>query len=199
MNNQAVYAVIDKTSDDKWSLDFTQVDSSTSESIYDLAFALYEGNEEQVVNLFERICIRTDIIKKIETIDVESDAFYEMSSFTPSLSVFFERYGDNYFLYVDTCNYPSEGNDSRRYFTSRDECLDFVSSKMAELGGISIVMDKSEGSYREKFWFYSGSKPFIFAESVYPDDSAPVTILPNRWISVESRELAMFYYNRALQ
>lgn len=197
MNNQAVYAVIDKTSDDKWSLDFTQVDSSTSESIYDLAFALYEGNEEQVVNLFERICIRTDIIKKIETIDVESDAFYEMSSFTPSLSVFFEDYGDNYFIYADTCNYLPEENDSKKYFNSRDECLDFV-SEAASSGGISIVMDKSEGSYREKFWFYSGNEPFGFAESVYPDDSVPVTIPAGEWVSAESCELATFYYNRTL-
>lgn len=197
MNDQSVYAVIDKTDDGGWSLSFTRVDSSTSESIYDLAFALYEGRDDRVIDLFEKVCTKTDIIKKFEAIDVESDAFYKMSKFTPYLSVFFEDYGDNYFLYADTCNYLPEENDSKKYFASRDECLDFV-SETASSGGISIVMDKSEGGYKEKFWFYSGSKLFALAESVYPDDSAPVTILPGRWISAESRELAMFYYNNTL-
>jgi hypothetical protein len=196
-SSRSIYAVIDKTDDGRWSLSFTRVDSSTSESIYDLAFALYEGRDDRVVDLFEKVCTRTDSIKKFETIDVESDAFYKMSRFTPSLSVFFEGYGDNYFIYADTCNYLPEGNGSKRYFTSRDECLDFV-SKTASSGDISIVMDKSEGSYRERFWFYSGSKPFDFAEFVYPDNSVPVTISAGKWASAESRELAMFYYNRTL-
>lgn len=197
MSNQSIYAVIDKTDDGRWSLSFTRFDTSTSESIYDLAFALYEGRDDRVIDLFEKICTRTDSIKKFEAIDVESDKFYEMTSFTPVLSVFFEDYGDNYFLYADTCNYLLKGNDSKRYFSSRDECLGFV-SKISSSGGISIVMDKSEGSYREKFWFYSGSKPFDFAEFVYPDNSVPVTISAGKWVSAESHELAMFYYNRAL-
>ena len=196
-SSQSIYAVIDKTDDGRWSLSFTRVDSSTSESIYDLAFALYEGRDDRVVDLFEKVCTRTDSIKKFETIDVESDAFYKMSRFTPSLSVFFEDYGDNYFIYVDTCNYLPKGNDSKRYFASRDECLDFVSGT-ALSDGISIVMDKSEGSYSGRFWFYSGSGSFDFSESVYPDDSVPVTIPAGEWVSAESRELATFYYNRTL-
>lgn len=197
MSNRAIYAVIDKTDDDRWSLSFTQVDSSDHESVYDLAFALYEGRDDRVIDLFEKVCTRTDSIKKFEAIDVESDKFYEMTSFTPVLSVFFNGYGDNYFIYADTCNYLPEGNGSKRYFTSRNECLDFV-SKISSSGGISIVMDKSEGSYRERFWFYSGSKPFDFAEFVYPDNSVPVTIPAGKWVSAESRELATFYYNRTL-
>ena len=59
-------------------------------------------------------------------------------------------------------------------------------------------MDKSEGSYRERFWFYSGNKPFDFAEFVYPDNSVPVTIPAGKCVSAESRELATFYYNRTL-
>lgn len=198
MGDQSIYAVIDKTDDGRWSLSFTWVDSSDHEPVYDLAFALYEGRDDHVVDLFEKVCTRTDSIKKFEAIDVESDKFYEMTSFTPVLSVFFEEYGDNYFLYADTCNYLPKGNDSKRYFSSRDECLDFVSGT-ASSGGISIVMDKSEGSYKERFWFYSGAKPFGFAEFVYPDNSVPVTIPAGKWVSAESRELAMFYYNRALQ
>ena len=190
-SSQSIYAVIDKTDDGRWSLSFTRVDSSTSESIYDLAFALYEVMDDRVIDLFEKVCTRTDNIKKFEAIDVESNEFHEMTSFTPVLSVFFERYGDNYFLYADTCNYLPEGNDSKRYFNSRDECLDFV-SKISSSGGISIVMDKSEGSYSERFWFYSGSEPFDFSESVYPDDSVPVTIPAGKWVSAESRELATF-------
>lgn len=196
-SSQSIYAVIDKTDDGRWSLSFTRVDSSTSESVYDLAFALYEGRDDRVVDLFEKVCTRTDSIKKFETIDVESDAFYKMSRFTPSLSVFFQDYGDNYFIYADTCNYLPKGNDSKRYFASRDECLEFVCNT-ASSGGISIVMDKSEGSYKERFWFYSGVKPFDFAEFVYPDNSVPVTIPAGKWVSAESRELAMFYYNRTL-
>lgn len=196
-SSQSIYAVIDRTDNGRWSLSFTRVDSSTSESIYDLAFTLYEGRDDYVVNLFEKVCTRTDSIKKFEAICVESEEFCEMTSFTPVLSVFFNGYGDNYFIYADTCNYLPEGNDSKRYFTSRDECLDFV-SKTASSGGISIVMDKSEGSYRERFWLYSGSKPFDFAEFVYPDNSVPVTIPAGKWVSAESRELAMFYYNRTL-
>lgn len=198
MGDQSVYAVIDKTNDGRWSLSFTRVDSSTSESIYDLAFALYEGRDDRVVDLFERTCTSTDSIKKIEAIDVESDAFYKMTSFSPVLSVFFEDYGDNYFLYADTCNYLPKVNNSKRHFSSRDECLEFV-CKTASSGEISIVMDKSEGSYKERFWFYSGAKPFGFAEFVYPDNSVPVTIPAGKWVSAESRELAMFYYNRTLQ
>lgn len=196
-SSQSIYAVIDKTDDDRWSLSFTRVDSSTSESVYDLAFTLYEGRDDRVIDLFEKVCTRTDSIKKFEAIDVESNEFREMTSFTPILSVFFERYGDNYFIYADTCNYLPEGNDSKRCFTSRDECLDFV-SETASSGGISIVMDKSEGGYKEKFWFYSGSKPFDFSEFVYPDNSVPVTVPAGEWVSAESRELAMFYYNRTL-
>lgn len=197
MSDRSIYAVIDRTDNGRWSLSFTRVESSDHESVYDLAFALYEGREDRVVDLFEKICTRTDSIKKFEAIDVESDEFCEMTSFIPILSVFFEGHGDNYFIYANTCNYLPEGNGSKRYFTSRDECLDFV-SKTASSVGISIVMDKSEGSYREKFWFYSGSKPFDFAESVYPDNSVPVTIPAGKWVSAESRELAMFYYNRTL-
>lgn len=197
MSNQSIYAVIDKTDDGRWSLSFTRVDSSDHESVYDLAFALYEGRDDRVVDLFEKFCTRTDSIKKIGAIYVESNEFCEMTSFTPVLSVFFEDYGDNYFLYADTCNYLLKGNDSKRYFSSRDECLDFVSGT-ASSGGISIVMDKSEGSYRERFWFYSESKPFGFSEFVYPNDSAPVTIPAGKWASAESRELATFYYNRTL-
>ena len=197
MSNQSIYAVIDKTDDGRWSLSFTQVEFSNHESVCDLAFALYEGREDRVVDLFEKVCTKTDSVKKFEAIYVESDEFCEMTSFTPVLSVFFDGYGDNYFLYADTCNYLPEGNSSKRYFTSRDECLNFV-SKTVSSGGISIVMDKSEGNYRERFWFYSGSKPFDFAEFVYPDDSVPVTIPAGKWVSAESRELAMFYYNRTL-
>lgn len=196
MGNQSIYAVIDKMDDGRWSLSFTRVDSSDHESVCDLAFALYEGRDDRVVDLFEKVCTKTDSIKKFEAIDVESDEFCEMTSFTPVLSVFFEDYGDNYFLYADTCNYLLKGNDSKRYFSSRDECLDFV-SQTASSDGISIVMDKSEGSYREKFWFYSGGESFEFAEFVYPDDSVLVTIPAGEWVSAESRELAMFYYNRA--
>lgn len=196
-SSQSIYAVIDKTDNGRWSLSFTRVDSSDHESVYDLAFALYEGRDDRVVDLFEKFCTRTDSIKKIGAIYVESNEFCEMTSFTPVLSVFFERYGDNYFLYADTCNYLPKGNDSKRYFSSRDECLDFV-SKISSSGDISIVMDKSEGSYREKFWFYSGSKPFDFSLFIYPDNSVPVTISAGEWVSAESRELAMFYYNRTL-
>lgn len=190
-SSQSIYAVIDKTDDGRWSLSFTRVDSSTSESIYDLAFTLYEVMDDRVIDLFEKVCTKTDSIKKFEAIDVESNEFREMTSFTPILSVFFERYGDNYFLYADTCNYLPKGNDSKRYFSSRDECLDFV-SKISSSGGISIVMDKSEGSYSGRFWFYSGSGSFDFSESVYPDDSVPVTIPAGEWISAESHELATF-------
>ena len=197
-SSQSIYAVIDKTNDSRWSLSFTQVDSSDHESVYDLAFALYEGRDDRVIDLFEKVCTRTDSIKKFEAIDVESDKFYEMTSFTPVLSVFFEDYGDNYFLYADTCNYLPEENDNKKHFASRDECLEFV-CKTALSGGISIVMDKSEGGYKERFWFYSGNEPFDFAEFVYPDKSVPVTIPADKWVSAESRELAMFYYNRALQ
>jgi hypothetical protein len=198
MGNQSIYAVIDKMDDGRWSLSFTRVDFSDHDSVCDLAFALYEGRDDRVVDLFEKVCTKTDSIKKFEAIDVESDKFCEMTSFAPVLSVFFVGYGDNYFLYADTCNYLPEGNGTKRYFTSRDECLDFV-SKISSSGGISIVMDKSEGSYRERFWFYSWSKPFDFAEFVYPDNSVPVTIPAGKWVSAESRELAMFYYNRTLQ
>lgn len=192
MGNQSIYAVIEQTQDNQWSVRHVDVDNSDTSIVKTLSSAYNNYPKDEVSQFFEDVCTKASKINKIGLLTSE---IQEIDGSVLALS--------DSSIYADVRSVAKDDNKSEvKIFDSLlTECLDFISGKTGD--GVSAVLVKSDDT-ADFFWFYSGKDEVPFAEEVVPDEGwgsvCEITDVPaGEWFGADVWTLAYFYMNAVFE